>query len=90
MRTPYKEELHAIIRALHGLNPAYDWAVENFEKMRRDMPNFDQIYQGKKPKAFLIVEQTKNQVRLELAPQQWEWHSKENYVIIPRLNFFTS
>lgn len=90
MRTPSKEELNAIIRAMYGLNPAYTWAIENFDKMRKEIPGFAQIYAGRKPQAFIVIQQTRKQVRLELAPQQWEWHSKDNYVIIPALNFFTS
>jgi len=74
---------NAILRTIFELNPAYDWAVEHFVKMRQTMPNFDQIYAGRKPQAFRIVQLTDASVRLEIAPGVWEWHSREHYIIIP-------
>jgi hypothetical protein len=78
-----KLHYNAILRVMLGLNPAYDWAVEHFVKMRQEMPNFDEVYAGLQPQAFQVVELTNRAVRLEVEPGVWEWHSRENYIIVP-------
>lgn len=86
-----KYYVNALLRVRYNLNPGYTWAVEHFAKMRNEIPNFERIWEGKEPQAFIVVEETKTQVRLQIEPQKWEWHSKEFYLIVPAaLDFITS
>lgn len=74
-----------IIRGMHNLNPAYTWAVEDFDKMRAEMPNFEQIYKDRQPRCYIVSQATPTQVRVEIEPGRMEWHSKHFYIIVPSL-----
>lgn len=80
-----KETLNAVIRAQYKLNPAYTWAVEDFKKMRAEIPNFAQIYKDRQPRCYIVAQQTPTQVRVETGPGRMEWHSKHFYIIVPSL-----
>lgn len=80
-----KQTYNAILRAQYNLNPAYTWAVENYEKMRAEMPNFEQIYKDGKPRCYIVSQATPTQVRVEIEPGRMEWHSKHFYIIVPSL-----
>jgi len=79
----FKELFNIIRRKQFGLDPAYTWAVENFQVMAKEIPGFEEIYAGLEPQKYIVIDQTKTHVRIELAPGQWEWHSKLCYIIVP-------
>lgn len=71
------------MRERFGLNPDYSWAVENFDAMSKAIPGFHQIYAGREPQKFIIRQITRTQIKLEIEPGKYEWHSREHYFIVP-------
>lgn len=85
--------INAQARHFFDLNPSYTWAVENFERMSKEIPNFEKIYEGRSPQRFEVIEQTATHVRVAIPdedpfkPARWEWHRKDFYFIIPKEDF---
>lgn len=57
------------------------WAVEDFARMRVEIPNFDYIYRGRVPQVYKVLKITPSYVKLQ-GEGFTEWHRRDFYKII--------